>query len=154
MPIKGLVRCENTGRFVSLSAKERFELYYVKNENGCWDWQSSITKHGYGRFIWNGRQTSAHRYSYETFVGQLIDGLIIHHKCNNRRCVNPSHLQQVTQKTNVKLGKRAYVSHTCKYDHALVAKNVYWVKGKKQCKACSDRRSLNSHKRKRLRLSI
>lgn len=72
----------------------------------CWQWTASIIHTtGYGAFGVEGRKRGAHRVSYELVIGPIPDGLTIDHLCNNRRCVNPSHLEPVTQGENV---RRAY----------------------------------------------
>lgn len=66
-------------------------------ETGCWLWTGYCDPAGYGRF---GRNTSAHRFSYATFTGPLVPGMVIDHICRVRCCVNPAHLRQVTRRVN------------------------------------------------------
>ena len=66
----------------------------------CWLWSGNMTKDGYGRVKINGKTHLAHRLSYALNVGELVDRLVIHHKCGNKACVNPNHLAQVTSKEN------------------------------------------------------
>ena len=79
----------------------------VEAATGCWIWQpKGGGNHGYGQLsrTVGGRQITllAHRFSYETFVGPIPEGLQIDHLCSTRRCVNPDHLEPVTQQENLR----------------------------------------------------
>jgi len=99
-------RSDRTGlkaRFGSsdLSRSEKFwARVAVSDGASCWEWQGRVTPNGYGRVKSGERMVMAHRFSYEDKVGAIDDGLFIDHKCHNRRCVNPAHLQVVTRKEN------------------------------------------------------
>jgi len=64
--------------------------------NECWDWTGQISNSGYGRIMLKdelgNKMHSAHRASYECFVGDIGKDDIIVQSCGNRLCVNPSHL--------------------------------------------------------------
>jgi hypothetical protein len=68
--------------------------------SGCWVWQGPVGSTGYGRVGSSARL--AHRYFYEHTLGvKLRRGLVLDHTCSNKRCVNPAHLDEVSQKENV-----------------------------------------------------
>jgi len=77
-----------------------FSKISVCKETDCWSW-NGCKSGGYGRFNVEGKIFLAHRVSFVVFGGVLIRGLLIDHTCRNKACVNPSHLRQVSFKTNV-----------------------------------------------------
>jgi hypothetical protein len=85
--------------------ESRFDKQYIPvTESGCWLWIGALDKEGYGVFGINGKQKRAHRVSYEAHIGKIPDGLCLDHKCRVRCCVNPSHLEAVTNKENIRRG--------------------------------------------------
>lgn len=155
-----------------MSERERFEAKYrVNTETGCWEWTAAIFKqgYGYGLFTVAGKSRGAHRVSYELHVGPIPDGLVIDHLCRNPRCVNPAHLEAVTQAVNVHRGnglcaQNARKTH-CKRGHEFTPENTLAPRGKqgRECRAChraatnewraKNREALNRARREASRLA-
>lgn len=66
--------------------------HFVDQGEGCWLWQGSTTKGGYGRIKHKGLIHRAHRLSWQLQRGPIPDGLFVCHKCDVPLCVNPDHL--------------------------------------------------------------
>lgn len=122
---------------------------------GCWEWRLTRTRLGYGRVRWTGvDEYHAHRLAYEVFVGPIPEGLTLDHLCRNRACVNPGHLEPVSQRENVLRGaapaSRNAVKTSCDHGHELVGGNVYLRRSPRnpelvwrQCKECNRIRQAN-----------
>lgn len=76
-------------------------------ESGCWIWLSYVDVHGYGvssvprRFHAPGNKGYAHRLFYESMRAPIPPGMVLHHTCRVRCCVNPDHMQPMTNVENV-----------------------------------------------------
>jgi hypothetical protein len=81
---------------------EIVNLYRRTNvtESGCLEWTGSLNKDGYGRLRINGREKTAHRRAWELLRGEIPDGLLVCHTCDNRSCIAIDHLFLGTDKDN------------------------------------------------------
>lgn len=70
------------------------------SDTGCWLW-TGPTRTGYGVFYVGSKNRSAHRISYEAFIGPIPKGMHILHSCDNPGCINPAHLRPGTVKENM-----------------------------------------------------
>ena len=78
------------------ASEERFwKSVDIKTESECWNWTASL-REGYGAFRLRGKLFSAHRVAYVIKNGNPDPQLVIAHKCDNRKCCNPSHLEAIT----------------------------------------------------------
>lgn len=98
------IRSKSSGRFLE-SGKPAIVRFLEKTESvgDCILWRVAINKTtGYGVFTptYKCKQRLAHRFAYEMFKGPIPEGLDIDHLCNNRRCVNPDHLDPKTPRAN------------------------------------------------------
>lgn len=125
----------------------------VDPTTGCWLWTGGPSSGGlYGGIRYKGRQRGAHRVVYELLVGAIPAGLQIDHLCRVPRCVNPGHLEPVTQRENI-LRSRSYTARNakathCIHGHPFDAENTY-IKpnGNRDCRACARRRRLQREAR-------
>jgi len=130
----------------------------IDQTDSCWIWTGSQKGNGYGEFHFNGTSKPAHRVSYEFFTDTRIPfGKVIDHLCRNPICVNPLHLEPVSQETNTLRGeapsaKYARATH-CDAGHPLSGDNLkIRVRGRRAwrvCRTCKNRKQQEYMLRKR-----
>lgn len=129
-------------------AGSRFWSKVDKNgRNGCWLWTASKTTKGYGQFSLGSRKNGtyfmakAHRVAYELLVAPIGGSLTIDHICRVRHCVNPDHLEPVTNRENILRGtspSAVFARRThCIRGHLLSGDNLYIPPaGWRLCRTC------------------
>lgn len=73
----------------------------IDKKTGCWNWQGSKGRQGYGVKRIGDRLIKTHRLFYELLVGKIKKNKKVCHKCDNPSCCNPEHLFIGTQRKNM-----------------------------------------------------
>ncbi len=124
--------------------------------SGCWLWIANANQNGYGRVSMSkgtkgrgGKTTMlcAHRLAYEVFVGKVPAGMELDHKCRNRSCCNPAHVEPVTHAENVKRGVSPHAANArkthCAKGHEFTLDNIIRVSTRpsaRHCRKCQQER--------------
>lgn len=131
------------------------ERFWSKVDAGdCWQWTDSLVTGGYGVFRVGTRSVGAHRWAWEHLVGPIPSGLQLDHLCRNHGCVNPDHLEPVTQLENGRrgaVGARLRLRTHCNHGHEFTPENTafYKANGSRSCRTCARTASrANYYKRK------
>lgn len=109
----------------------------VEKTESCWLWTGDLNRKGYSTQIgFNKEYTTAHRIAYMLLVGPIPDGLVLDHLCRVRNCVNPDHLEPVTQEENTRRGVDARWLEDCPNGHPAPLYRKTIPSGKNVCLAC------------------
>jgi len=114
-------------------------------DDACWLWQGAISTDGYGLF-WLTKSRKAHRVAYELVKGEIPAGLTLDHLCRVRNCVNPDHLEPVSNYENLMRSPiapaavHARTTH-CPQGHPYDEKNTRWYRGWRYCRTCTSKKT-------------
>ena len=116
----------------------------VAGDDECWEWTGATHK-GYGKIMLiHGVFAAAHRLAYEFLVGPIPPKMQLDHLCRNRGCVNPAHLDPVTNQENARRGLRGSLVTHCVHGHAYTQANTFVRKnGRRACRTCNRLRNKN-----------
>ncbi|MGW4406574.1 hypothetical protein ACWEJ6_21270 [Nonomuraea sp. NPDC004702] len=114
---------------------DRFMSKIRVTDGGCWEWTRGRQLAGYGYFNMGGRSLLAHRASLMLWAPDMeINGLQVDHLCRNKPCVNPWHLEPVTQVENLRRQGEA-ITH-CPRGHEYTPENTYRSPKQPRCRRC------------------
>ena len=128
---------EQNKRAMEKNYKQSKSVKYFVNPNGCFIvYTRCPDSHGYVpmtfpqiEFTWKTEslieQILLHRLIYKSYYGEIPNGMVVRHKCDNPSCINPLHLE---------LGTRGDNAHDCKVrgrgkSLKNLAINQIWIDG-------------------------
>lgn len=79
-------------RWKAVPYEQRIAGRTERMPSGCLEWRGAVGRNGYGKLVFRGRVTSAHRVAYELAHGPIPQGQLVLHRCDNRVCLEPAHL--------------------------------------------------------------
>lgn len=104
----------------------------IAGNHGCWLWTRSRNKDGYGWASLNDKTYEAHRLVYKLLRGDPPAGKVLDHLCRVRHCVNPEHLEPVTNLQNLQRSPFTPAGMVlCAQGHALI-----WNGRQRRCPIC------------------
>jgi len=128
---------------------EMAKVEIVSDPGSCWIWQGKQNRNGYGVVRVGQKYFMVHRLLYQQHVSFDIEEKVLDHKCRNRLCCNPWHLEPVSVRENTLRGEgptaqNARKTH-CPRNHEYSPENTKIRKcGRRQCLACTSRKKSNT----------
>lgn len=113
----------------------------IDKTSTCWLWTGTLNVYGYG-LAWYGKKLHmAHRLVYEHEREPIPKGMVTDHICRVRKCVNPDHIEIVTNGANVLRGVSNSAVNArkkfCKNGHEFSPENTYvYPNGWRGCRTC------------------
>lgn len=125
--------------YLGLKLPKNLANKVIVTEAGCWEWTGAISNKGYAQVGIAGKTASAHRVVYRLMVGPIPEGMQLDHLCRVRHCLNPAHLEAVTQSVNQRRGFAARgPKPACKRGHDTTSPDSRNASG--MCRECDRER--------------
>lgn len=125
--------------------------------SGCWTWVGARSQDGYGSFWLPDEQlnTTAHRVACRWFGGPVGSADVVDHLCRNPHCVNPGHLEAVSQSVNVSRGLSGEERPVCKRGHLMLPANIVMQRNYGQLfRTCATCRAIRESRRREKRRAL
>jgi len=134
---------------------ERFIAKVEVQSPGCWIWTGAKTAKGYGHIKVDGAVKGAHRVAWTLLVGGIPAGHEMDHLCRVPSCVNPDHLEPVSNRINIARSSAGTLSKAffskitrCAHGHEYTEENTeIRPNGTRACCACRKARDRARPKR-------
>lgn len=130
----------------------RFWSKVIKTES-CWVWTAGQYATGYGLYSVMHWPHRAHHVAWEAVGrGTVPTGYNLHHRCGNRLCVNPDHLELMLHGDHSRMHVTTAAGKRCSRGHLYTPANTGIQKGRwRFCRICrADRqRARRAAERKR-----
>jgi hypothetical protein len=133
-------------------------MLVVDDLTGCWIWTGYRLKGGYGQVKYQGTNYLAHRLVRHLLIGDIAPKTTdrkldtIDHLCENPSCVNPNHLDPVTQRENSYRNPDYWGNRThCPRGHPYDMVNS--TTGARMCRTCHRAFGRETQRRQRMRQS-